>query len=877
MNWNGSNARLSAEQSDSMDILAQFASNVFGSPNARRPEVNSVTSIGVDVDSAKAGTNNAKANTPLDVSNGTVNTTPGGVDVHSAKTVQTIATTADFMAWFSALEQSMEQQHEQQYWAFLNAIRERLEHCDFLIALVDNVALLIDQQHESFDFVESRTEALKRECQSLLKEQQDLEHLSQELEDRLIKFNVLEPAVRLFNGTGVDGVVLDTEFVPMLARLDDSLAFVEDHKLYKDAELYRMKFRQCITRGLTLIKMHFVSSMRALGDDIVRVLAERENPAILPAQSLQTALLYAKFKAVADSSLRGLVAEIEARIPSHSEYYGLLGECLDAYFGVRKQLVSAGVSKTVDGFLAESTDVLQVAKNGAAYIMSLSADECGLFSQYFKLGEAELVQYLDELSVSLYDHLRPRIVREQRIDVLADLCRSLYLHLESVDNLTAANDGGGINGALSPTTTVASSSRVVPKGDAAPVKYVVGKILEDAQERLAFRAAEYIRQEIELFSPKDRELDVFVRSKKLPIPNSMLAQANMVPDLVPQLEADPSTFSVLENDVLVQEPTSTIDESVESATKLSKSSSKSLSDEALQRTISSGKLVYGSGEWYPTLHKALYILGKLYRAVPRAIFEDLAQEALDLCRKSMISAGELIGMKTTRLDGQFFIIKNLLMFREQIAPFDSTFVRKEDVIDFSAISDALTNIFQNKWGLTNLPTLGLTFLTTQLPSMLVPRLVENISKDSKLSVNLSLKQTCEDMILDTVKACVEPVSSFMIKVTAFRLKSAKGGGERLGMQAFASPQRCVEVSNAFAQSVQAKIGIVVAKMGDYLGDKRTEAVLLLHIKGNIVESYSSFHSVVVAEHSSLVLEGVLSVDDISSLIDVCCAQSMRFI
>ncbi|ORY51273.1 Sec34-domain-containing protein [Rhizoclosmatium globosum] len=834
--------------------------------------------------SAKAGpTSEAAHPTPTTFShtNTHTTTTTTATNTNTNKsTSSAIATTSDFLAWFSSIEATIEFEHEQRYWAHLASLNAQLAACDRLLDVVAQAADEIDREKSYFEFVEGKTEALKKECESLLSNQLELETLSLELQDRLIKFNVLEPAVRLFNGTGVDGVVLDVEFVPMLARLDDSLAFVEAHKQYRDADLYRMKFRQCITRGLTLIKMYFVDAMRLLGDGISRILHDRgsaansSNPetallaaSSLPAvpQSLQQALLYAKFKSAAESSLRGLIAEIEARIPGHPEYYGLLGECLSAYFGIRSGLVKSGVDRAVDGFLAESQDVLEVAKKGAAYIMSLSADECTLFSSFFIRGETELIQYLDNLSVSLYDHLRPRIVREQRIDVLADLCRSLQLHLESVESLTT-------------------------EGSGAPVKYVVGKILEDAQERLAFRAAEYIRSEIERFSPKERELDVLARSRKLPIPSAVAVQANMVPDLVPDLageeedgegaQQEQQETSALLPETSATSPGTESTPSVKSPPPRQGSTTSILSqDEQVAKTIHAGKLVYGSGEWYPTLHKALYILGKLYRAVPKPIFEDLAQEAIDLCRKSMIGAAEVIAAKNTRLDGQFFLIKNLLMLREQIAPFDSNFVRKEDVIDFSRISDALANVFKTKWGITTLPTLGLTFLTTQLPGLLVPRLVEHVSKDSKLSVNLSLKQTCEEMILDTVKACVEPVSSFMIKVTAFRLKAVKTptSTDRLGMQAFASPQKCVECSNAFAASVQARIGGVVSKMGDYLGDKRTEAVLLLHIKGNLVESYTSFYAVVTGEHDRVVLEGLLSVEDVSALIDVCCAQNMRLV
>ncbi|KAJ3196671.1 hypothetical protein HK101_008125 [Irineochytrium annulatum] len=66
--------------------------------------------------------------------------------------------------------------------------------------------------------------------------------------------------------------------------------------------------------------------------------------------------------------------------------------------------------------------------------------------------------------------------------------------------------------------------------DTAPVKIVVERILQDAQERLAFRAQGFIKTEIEGFKPRDRELEVLARTEKLPMPN-MLAQTNMVPDL----------------------------------------------------------------------------------------------------------------------------------------------------------------------------------------------------------------------------------------------------------------------------------------------------------------------------------------------------------
>ncbi|KAJ3301873.1 hypothetical protein HDU76_005617 [Blyttiomyces sp. JEL0837] len=510
------------------------------------------------------------------------------------------------------------------------------------------------------------------------------------------------------------------------------------------------------------------------------------------------------------------------------------------------------------------------------------------------------------------------ILRESKIDTLADLCRSLQIHLDSVDALLLSEsfsripsqesldeesmamamvDGdiqlameiesgvsGSAGGMRSSRAVALMQQQQQAMSKEAPVKHVVERILQDAQERLAFRAQQYIKQEIESFRPRDRELEVLARTEKLPQPNALASQANMVPDLA---AAGPSVSSIVaaSSSPNSTSPTTSGAEATTDANGTGTASSSSVNGgDDSERVVSVGKLVYGGGEWYPTLQRTLYILGKMYRSLPAAIFEDLAQEAVELCRRSMVLASDVIGKKNTRLDGQFFLIKNLLMLREQIAPFDSNFVRKEEYLDFSNISDALVTFFKNQWGISTLTNLGIGLVTSGLP---IPRVMET-ALDSKLSVNLELKRVCEEMILDTAKLAVEPVASFMIKVTAFKLKServsgatptavggvAGGGVGRLGAQAFASPQQCVAVSKAFLESVKGKLSPAVGKMADYLGDKRTEAVLLLHLKSNIVETYKPFYLVATSEHAEVLLEGLATPDEVSHHVDVVCEKAL---
>lgn len=79
-----------------------------------------------------------------------------------------------------------------------------------------------------------------------------------------------------------------------------------------------MRFRQCMTRGMTLIKMHLITKLRALSAEVMSkkpVLAKGES--IKPAMA--TALYYVKFRTIAPP-LRSLVSELEKRCVSHKEY-----------------------------------------------------------------------------------------------------------------------------------------------------------------------------------------------------------------------------------------------------------------------------------------------------------------------------------------------------------------------------------------------------------------------------------------------------------------------------------------------------------------------------------------------------------------------------
>jgi len=121
-----------------------------------------------------------------------------------------------------------------------------------------------------------------------------------------------------------------------------------------------MKFKQCMTRGLTLIKMHFSDMIKLLTNDVVSKMVpdnnnQKKNVFFLSiakqtpesmTESTETALLYVKFRALAPS-LRTLVVELEQRASS-AEYSALLDECINNYIAARTQLLGPSIDAKLD-------------------------------------------------------------------------------------------------------------------------------------------------------------------------------------------------------------------------------------------------------------------------------------------------------------------------------------------------------------------------------------------------------------------------------------------------------------------------------------------------------------------------------------------------
>ncbi|OVA05252.1 Conserved oligomeric Golgi complex [Macleaya cordata] len=275
--------------------------------------------------------------------------------------------------------------------------------------------------------------------------------------------------------------------------------------------------------------------------------------------------------------------------------------------------------------------------------------------------------------------------------------------------------------------------------------------------------------------------------------------------------------------------------------------------------------------WYPPLEKTLSCLSKLYRCLEPTVFTGLAQEAVEVCSISIQKASKLIAKKSSPMDGQLFLIKHLLILREKIAPFDIEFSVTHKELDFSHLLEHVRRILRGQASLFDWTR------STSLARTLSPRVLES-QIDAKKDLEKNLKTTCEEFIMSVTKLVVDPMLSFVTKVTAVKVALSSGNQDQkpdsvlakpLKNQAFATPDKVAELVQKVGAAIQQELPVVLAKMKLYLQNPSTRTILFKPIKTNILEAHSQVQALLKSEYSAEDLQtiGLVSIQELQTQLD----------
>ncbi|XP_062862098.1 conserved oligomeric Golgi complex subunit 3 isoform X2 [Trichomycterus rosablanca] len=499
-------------------------------------------------------------------------------------------------------------------------------------------------------------------------------------------------------------------------------------------------------------------------------------------------LYYVKFRAAAPK-LQMLIEQIEQRSEKIPEYQQLLDDVHQCYLDQREILLSPSIRSTITDLTSRNNkDHCALVRSGCAFMVHVCQDEHQLYNEFFSKHTSKLDELLEKLCVSLYDVFRPLIIHVVHLETLSELCSILKNEmLEDHVHNNAAQLGA--------------------------FDAVVKQMLEDVQERLVYRTHIYIQTDIIGYNPAPGDL---AYPEKL----------QMMEKIAQSLKQEQTRLAGSFSDVQLEESDSS------------------------RKTGAPGGVSPADlhGMWYPTVRRTLVCLSKLYRCIDRAVFQGLSQEALSACIQSLLKASEYILNNKSQIDGQLFLIKHLLILREQIAPFHTDFAIKEISLDLKKTRDAAFKILNPKavpkFFRLNSHNAILEFLLEGTPE------IKEHYIDSKKEVDRHLKSSCEQFIQQQTHMFVANLEEFLTKVSALKSMAVGGGPSyQLSQQPWAQPAKINDLVMSTYRVMKTKLPLTLQSMTLYLANKDTEFILFKPVRNNIQQIFQKVHTVLQEKYS----------------------------
>jgi len=255
----------------------------------------------------------------------------------------------------------------------------------------------------------------------------------------------------------------------------------------------------------------------------------------------------------------------------------------------------------------------------------------------------------------------------------------------------------------------------------------------------------------------------------------------------------------------------------------------------------------GEQKWFSPLQNTLFCLATMYRCLDSHTFSGLATEVVQVCTESIVRASRVGPVGLHDADAHLFAIKNLLILREQISPFESDLLehsmsmRDLDLAhmrgEVHRMFSGETNIFSSPQGQNVFP---------------VPRVIKS-NLDSRKRLDQYVRIACETYIMFFTRQIVDPMLAFLTKVTALRASDSLSQELSISSLAFATPDRLadivLQVNNALAQ----KLPKLINRMKMFIASTVSRDMILNAIKNNLVEAHSQFAGLVESEYGEQAL------------------------
>ncbi|MFH4974928.1 hypothetical protein AB6A40_001637 [Gnathostoma spinigerum] len=717
----------------------------------------------------------------------------------------------------------------------VQSLRECLKRVRVLKENHDKCIQMLNALLSNYELITERTSSLHDACDRMMANQTELAAGSEELHAALHYYTQYDRIIKYLGSQKIS--VTGQVFTQILSTIVECLTFLHQHPGHKDAAAYIEKYEYCLSRAIAVIRVNVMAdleaSIQAVRDHQCQLqLEDYANPY---ADDDTFALLYGVF-AVRAGAVKTAIGVAESHFKGVTEFESMVADCYQTYFSIRNQLLSPAIEKTIDRLLSQhKNSSCALTRSGCTFLLRLCDDEYRLFNQFFitegvsssslsaspvfrtkEFGQSSAAftssamssfdEFIESICRMFYDVLRPIIIHNTHLETLSELCNILKIEMIEErcglmmslisDKLKDSNVSNEENG---PVTCISPSFN--PRNG---FIRVMSELVGDIAERIVHRTAIYCESDIANYHPSEGDL------------------------------AYPEKLIMIKN--------------IENETSASNKDEKSSNG----KPIPSTSAVDLHCLWYPTVRRTVVCLSKLYKCVDHGVFQSLARDLLSTCCESLERASDQIKTRNrenqTRdqraLDGELFVIKHLLILREQTSPYriipasclhcghlnGEPVVQRDYSFDLSKIKASATNLFSDRqrWFELNSNNAFLEFL------LQVPISVSEHSGDSRRIIDIHLKKHCNILIKAAAGMVVSELSGFMDKVE--QLSNASEFNVR-----DSEITKCESMNNYVSQAYRRLVKFwpeILSTFNMYIGVRDTEEVLLQPVRRRIVEEFS---------------------------------------
>ncbi|CAH0474032.1 unnamed protein product [Peronospora belbahrii] len=241
--------------------------------------------------------------------------------------------------------------------------------------------------------------------------------------------------------------------------------------------------------------------------------------------------------------------------------------------------------------------------------------------------------------------------------------------------------------------------------------------------------------------------------------------------------------------------------------------------------------------WYPSLEHTLMCLSKGYHFVKMEIFEELAQDAIQICAASLKMASAEIAITHGDLHGSLFLVKHLLTLREQITPFEIQFAQTSKALDFSSSADAMNELLADTSTLFRFsgPNGIVGLFVSGIPH------IQETTADVKKKLEQELKKSCTSFIETVLQQLAGPLLA-LIKQIAHVQQTQKATALDFRQCAFTSPFEVSNILSGVSHQLREMLPEMLQTIRLYLHNSSTETILFKPVQRNLLAAVESLNT-----------------------------------